>query len=116
MDRRRQVAVHLDPVNIVCSPQRYYDNAALLRECFAKLGPWIVSCHAKDITLSDRLTVHLDEAAPGKGELDYAVYLQELDKLDPDVPLILEHMRTAEEYRSGAGYVRRVAQQVGVNL
>jgi sugar phosphate isomerase/epimerase len=114
---RRQVAVHLDPVNIVCSPQRYYGNAALLRECFAKLGPWIVSCHAKDIRLSDQLTVHLDEVGPGEGELDYVVYLSELDKLaDPDVPLILEHMHTAQEYQAGAAFVRGVAQQVGVRL
>jgi sugar phosphate isomerase/epimerase len=114
---RRQVAVHLDPVNIVCSPQRYYGNAALLRECFAKLGPWIVSCHAKDIVLRDQLTVHLDEVGPGEGELDYAVYLSELNKLaDPDVPLILEHMRTAQEYQAGAAYVRSVAQQVGARL
>ena len=113
---RKQVAVHLDPVNIVCSPQRYYANAALLRECFAKLGPWIVSCHAKDIQISDLLTVHLDEKAPGEGELDYTVYLTELDKLDPDIPLILEHMHTADEYRAGATYVRSVAQQVGVRL
>jgi sugar phosphate isomerase/epimerase len=113
---RRQVAVHLDPVNIVCSPQRYYGNAALLRECFDKLGRWIVSCHAKDILLHDHLTVHLDEMAPGEGELDYAVYLTELNKLDSDVPLILEHMHTADEYQAGAAYVRGVAQQVGVRL
>ena len=113
---RRQVAAHLDPVNIVCSPQRYYTNAALLRECFDKLGPWIVSCHAKDILLRDHLTVHLDEMAPGEGELDYGVYLSELNKLDPDVPLILEHMHTADEYRAGAAYVRSVAQQVGASL
>jgi sugar phosphate isomerase/epimerase len=113
---RRQVAVHLDPVNIVCSPQRYYGNAALLRECFAKLGPWIVSCHAKDIVLREQLTVRLDEVGPGEGELDYATYLAELDKLDPDVPLILEHMDSADEYRVGAAYVRRVAQQVGACL
>jgi len=113
---RSQVAVHLDPVNIVCSPQRYYGNAALLRECFDKLGPWIVSCHAKDILLRDHLTVHLDEVGPGEGGLDYAVYLYELDKLDPDVPLILEHMRTADEYQAGAAYVRRVAQRVGARL
>jgi sugar phosphate isomerase/epimerase len=113
---RRQVAVHLDPVNIVCSPQRYYGNAELLRECFNKLGPWIVGCHAKDIVLRDHLTVHLDEVGPGEGGLDYAVYLRELEKLDPDVPLILEHMRTADEYRAGAAFVRDVARQVGARL
>jgi sugar phosphate isomerase/epimerase len=113
---RPQFAVHLDPVNLVCSPRRYYGNAALLRECFAKLGPWIKSCHAKDIILRDRLTVHLDETSPGQGMLDYGVYLRELDKLGPDVPLMLEHMRTADEYRAGLTYIRRVAGQVGASL
>ncbi len=113
---RRAFAVHLDPVNIICSPQRYYGNAALLKECFAKLGPHIKSCHAKDISLSGKLTVHLDEAAPGAGGLDYRTYLQELDRLDPDTPLMLEHMKTEQEYADGAAYVRSVAEQVGVKI
>ena len=63
---RKQFAVHLDPVNIVCSPQRYYANGQLIRECFEKLGPHIRSCHAKDIVLRPQLTTHLDEARPGR--------------------------------------------------
>src|SRR5262249_16871996 len=66
---RPQCAVHLDPVNLVSSPQRFYDTAALLRECFATLGPFIRSCHAKDIALAGRLTVHLEEVRPGLGGL-----------------------------------------------
>ena len=49
---RRQFAVHLDPTNLINSPAKFYDNAGLLRECFAKLGPHIKCCHAKDITLA----------------------------------------------------------------
>ena len=113
---RPQCAVHLDPVNLVCSPQRYFANGALLRECFEKLGPHIKSCHAKDVLLRDTLTTHLDEACPGEGGLDYAVYLAELDKLDPDVPLMLEHMQKEEEYLTGASYIRSVASRVGVSL
>ena len=48
---RRRFAVHLDPTNLINSPAKFYDNAGLLRECFAKLGPHIKCCHAKDITL-----------------------------------------------------------------
>lgn len=48
---RKQFAVHLDPVNIINSPQRYYHNAAVIVDCFRKLGAWIKSCHAKDILL-----------------------------------------------------------------
>jgi sugar phosphate isomerase/epimerase len=113
---RPRCAAHLDPVNLVCSPQRYFGNGALIKECFDKLGPAIKSCHAKDIILRDTLTTHLDEVCPGQGGLDYAVYLAELSKLDPDVPLMLEHMHSEQEYVAGARYVRTVAGQVGVTL
>jgi sugar phosphate isomerase/epimerase len=110
---RPTFGVHLDPVNLINCPSRYYDNAALLRECFAKLGPWIVSCHGKDIIMHDRLTVHLDEVRPGLGTLDYQVFLQELSRLPGDVPLILEHL-PGEEYRVAREYVLGVAAQVGL--
>jgi hypothetical protein len=51
--------VHIDPVNLINCPARYCDNAELLHECFSKLGPWIVSCHGKDIIMGDQLTVYL---------------------------------------------------------
>lgn len=113
---RPRFAVHLDVVNLVNSPQRYFANAALIRECVAKLGPWIKSCHAKDIILRDRLTVHLDEVRPGLGGLDYRTLLRELDTLGPDLPLMLEHLPGQEEYDQAAAYVRAVAQEVGVTL
>jgi sugar phosphate isomerase/epimerase len=110
---RKQFAVHLDPVNLVCSPQRYFANGDLIRECFAKLGPYIKSCHGKDILLQLKLTTHLDEVRPGLGELDYETFLRELSKR-PDVPLMLEHLPNAEEYRLAAEYVRSVGKKVGV--
>jgi sugar phosphate isomerase/epimerase len=113
---RPQFAVHLDPVNLICSPQRYFGNAALLRDCFETLGPYIKGCHAKDITLSAKLTTHLDEVRPGLGGLDYTVLLQEMERLDPDIPLMLEHLPSAEEYRLAAEYVRGVAAGIGVAI
>lgn len=110
---RPAFGVHLDPVNLVNCPQRYYDSTALLRECFAKLGPHIKSCHAKDIALETQLTVHLNEVRPGVGGLDYHTYLRELAKLEPDTPLMLEHL-PAEEYPAAAAHVRAVAEEVGV--
>ena len=93
---RKQCAVHFDPVNLVCSPQRYYKNGALIRECFRKLGPLMKSCHAKDIILSEKFTTHLDETRPGLGGLDYSVFLTELSKI-PDLPLMLEHLPNQQE-------------------
>ena len=107
---RKAFAAHLDPVNLVCSPQRYFSNSELIRECFNKLAPYIKSCHAKDIILSSKLTTHLDETRPGLGGLDYHEYLKCLSKI-PDTPLMLEHLKGAEEYRLAAEYVRSVARE-----
>ena len=111
---RKRFAVHLDPVNLVNSPRRYYGSGALILECFQKLGTYLRSCHAKDILLDTRLTVHLDEVRPGLGGLDYVTYLRELNRLDPDIPLMLEHLPSAEEYALAAQHVRSVAHQEGI--
>ncbi len=113
---RPACAVHLDPVNLVCSPQRYFGNAALLRECFAKLGPHIRSCHAKDILLAPELTTHLSEVRAGLGALDYDVYLAELAHLDPDTPLMLEHLTLEKDYRLAAEHIRSVAARNDISL
>ncbi|MBN1285023.1 MAG: TIM barrel protein [Anaerolineae bacterium] len=109
-----QFAVHLDPVNMIASPQRYYHNDAFIHECFERLGPYLKSCHAKDIKLENRLTVHLNEVRPGLGELDYRALLTELSKLDDDTPVMLEHLETAQEYAEAAAYLRTTAQALGL--
>jgi len=111
---RKQFAVHFDPVNIVNSPQRYYDNGTLIRKCFAILGPYIKSCHAKDILLHDKLTTHLDEVRPGTGNLDYNTFLTELNKLDTNMPLMIEHLKGEEEYAKAAKHIRSVASEINL--
>jgi sugar phosphate isomerase/epimerase len=86
----------------------------LIRECFEKLGPYIKSCHAKDILLQKKLTTHLDEIRPGLGGLDYVTFLRELSKI-PDTPLMLEHLQGAEEYRKAADHIRGVARKIGLS-
>ena len=113
---RKHFAAHFDPVNLICSPQRYYKSGALIRECFAKFGKYIKSCHAKDIALSENLTTHLDEVRAGLGNLDYSVFLSEIDKLSPDIPLMVEHLKTEEEYKLAGDYIRSVAKEVGVTI
>lgn len=108
---RDRFAAHLDPVNMVVSPEIYFRNGDMIRECFSKLGPYIKSCHAKDIILrEDIYTPHLDELRPGLGKLDYGAFLTELARLD-GVPLMMEHLNSAEEYALAAAYIRSVAGQ-----
>jgi len=113
---RKAFAVHLDPVNLVSSPQLYFATGRLIEECFAKLGAHIKSCHAKDILLREYLTLHLDEVRPGQGVLDYPVFLRCLAGLAPDIPLMLEHLPDEEEYRAAAAHIRKIAGQEGIAL
>lgn len=110
---RKQFGVHLDPVNMISSPQRYFNNNKFLKECFAKLGPYIKSIHAKDIILMPELTVHLEERRPGLGTLDYRIFLQEASKLK-DVPFMLEHLKTQEDYKLAADYVKETGRKAGI--
>jgi sugar phosphate isomerase/epimerase len=111
---RRAFAVHLDVCNIVNSPARFYNNKAVIEECFRKLGPWIVSCHAKDLAWIPEYNVHFAEVVPGRGEVDYAAYLKQLSQLPVDAPLMLEHLKTSEEYDEGRAYIQRIAAREGI--
>ncbi|WP_169082562.1 sugar phosphate isomerase/epimerase family protein [Paenibacillus sp. PL91] len=113
---RKGFGVHFDPVNIVSSPRIYYRNGEMIKDFFAKLGPYIRNCHAKDILLRGHLTVHMDEVIPGLGVLDYRAFLTELNKLHPDIPLIIEHLSTNEQYEQAAGYIRTTAAELGISL
>jgi sugar phosphate isomerase/epimerase len=112
---RKQFAAHLDPVNLVNSPQRYYKSGELIKECFKLFGAYIKSCHAKDIGLSTKLTTHLDEVQPGTGGLDYNVFLNELARLD-NIPLMLEHLKTPEEYKQAANFIKQKAKENNLSI
>jgi sugar phosphate isomerase/epimerase len=113
---RPAFAVHFDPVNLINSPQLYFANAAFMRAFVAQFGPAIKVCHAKDTVLRQQLTVHLDEVRPGLGTLDYPALLHALNQLDPDLPLMLEHLPNEDEYLAAAAYVRAIANQEGILL
>jgi sugar phosphate isomerase/epimerase len=112
---RKAFGVHLDICNGINSPRRFYENTAYINECFSKLGPWIV-CHAKDLKWIVELNVHFLEVIPGRGQIDYKTYLQDLSKLKLQTPLMLEHLATAAQYDEGREYIRRVGNLAGVTF
>lgn len=116
VDRPGQVAVHLDPVNLINSPARYYATGDVIRECFEKLGPHIVSCHAKDVTISNEFVVHISECRPGTGTLDYHAYLRRLSGLPQQPPLMLEHLSSAQEYRLARDHIVSIANAMGLSF
>lgn len=113
---RERFAVHLDPMNMITSPEIFFNNGEMIRDCFRKLGPHIRSCHAKDIILrEDIYTPQLDETRAGLGSMDYSAFLTGLSKLD-NIPLMIEHLKNADEYRLAADYIRTVAAEHGISM
>lgn len=109
-------AVHMDICNVINGAQRFYENSRFIAECFSKLGKWIRSCHAKDLEWRRAPNLHFIEVIPGRGSIDYRAYLREIAKLPFQPPLMLEHLKTAEEYREGKDYIVKVAQEIGISV
>ncbi len=113
---RPQFAVHYDPVNMVNSPRKAYATGEAIRDYCRTLGPYIKSVHAKDIILREALTVHLDEVPPGEGLLDYRALIAEIERINPQMPVLMEHFKEERAYIDGAAYIRRIAAEVGASV
>jgi len=113
---RKAFGVHLDVCNTMNSPARFYNNSEVIRDCFRKLGPWIKSCHAKDLQWGPGVQVCIQEVVPGTGLIDYKTYLRELSQLPQDAPLMLEHLHSEAEYTRGREYIQGVAKSLGLSF
>ena len=113
---RKAFAVHLDPCNLINSPDRSYRSSEIIRECYAKLGPRIASVHAKDLAWDVEYAVHFREVRIGLGTIDYGVFLSEHAKHAPDVPLMLEHLKTEAEYDEARAQVMAAGQRIGLRF
>jgi sugar phosphate isomerase/epimerase len=110
---RKAFGVHVDVCNIIDSPERYYNNGRIIDEVFQKLGPWILSCHAKDVGPH---ATHFTEVIPGRGGIDYRRYLLNLAGLQTETPLMLEHLQNEEEYNEGRRFIQKIGHECGVTF
>lgn len=114
---REMFGTHLDVVNMITTPRRYFFNDEFLMECFEKLHGTIVSCHLKDIRLKPEYTFQLQECACGEGTLNLKLYTQLATAENPHMPMIIEHLTTDEEYVASVKYVReRLVDSVGIDF
>ena len=95
---RDRFAVHMDIINMINSADRYFHADEFTDECMGILGDRIRSCHIKDVHLKESYTMQLEECAPGEGEFPLRHYVSKINEIDPDMPVILEHLNTDEEY------------------
>ena len=116
---RESFGVHFDPVNILNSPDRCFNNGKLIKECFDKLGHAILSCHLKDVTLLPAaFPLGIEHCRTGTGLVDYRTYLSELNRLPPDTPLLTEPMPGLQEhdYDLARDYITGVAAEMGLSF
>jgi len=112
---RKAAAVHLDICNTMNNPRRFYSNAEFIRETFSLLKDHIVTMHLKDITLvEDSLTAAFKEVLIGTGGIEYKVLMEEIAKLPADIPAMLEHLETEEEYDKAAEATIKFAECAGL--
>lgn len=104
---RPSVGVHLDIVNMINCPERYFFQEEFMRECFQKLKGRICSCHLKDIKLREAYTFQLEELACGKGNLNIELYTTLATAERENMPMIIEHLQTDEAYKKVLAYVQQ---------
>lgn len=113
---RERFAVHMDLVNWLNAPGRYFDTAEFARLCFSKLGDKIRSCHIKDALLLEPFTFQIQELPCGQGEVDLSAYLELAEKQDTDMPVLIEHLKSPEAYRESAAYMAEYIRKLGIHL
>ena len=103
---RDRFAVHMDIINMTNSADRYFNAEEFVDECADLLGDKIRSCHIKDVHLDRQYTIRLEECAPGCGEFPLRHYVSKMNDIDPDMPVILEHLHSDEDYIKYMGYLK----------
>ena len=107
---REAFGVHLDIVNMISDPQKYLFNEQFTNEAISLLGEHIKSCHIKDVLLENHLTVSLKEVPCGEGGINLKNYIKQIDRLNRDMPVIIEHLQIEEEYVKAIKYINGIKE------
>ena len=102
---RDEFAVHMDIINMVNCPERYFFPEEFLDKTFSILKGKIKSCHLKDVNLLSDFTFQLRECACGEGTFPIERYVELANREDEKMPMIIEHLKDDNEYRQSVEYV-----------
>jgi sugar phosphate isomerase/epimerase len=92
-----------------------YDTTAALNRDFDTLGRHIVSCHAKDIWIENRLCLHLQDGCPGTGNMDFKTLFRRMEALSPEYPVISEGNGT-DELPAVSALFQNTARELGIQV
>ncbi|MFA9557839.1 sugar phosphate isomerase/epimerase family protein [Evansella sp. AB-rgal1] len=103
-----QIGVVLDPGNLL--HEGNLDNQdEVIREAFDLLGSRIVACHAKDRIWKDNEVVTVP---PGKGQMNYELYMELLAKYKPHCNIIMEEAQPPHQMKESKYYIENIQQKV----
>ncbi len=108
---RDRFAVHLDPVNMVNSAKTAMFYTQYRDEAICKLAPFIKSCHVKDFDMKQELTVQIYETIAGTGRGELKSYIEKINEIDPEMPMLLEHLEGWEEYDRAIAYIKSLGTE-----
>ena len=103
---RDRFAVHMDIFNWITTPRRYFFSEEFIDECFEKLGKYIKSCHLKDVRMEENYTLFFRETSPGNGGVNIKHLIEKGLSFDANMPFIIEHLNSDEEYLSTVQYIK----------
>ncbi len=109
---RKGFAVHMDIINMIDTPEKYWNCADFTDHAFRLLGPEIKSCHIKDIMFEKRCALVLKEVPCGDGEFDLCHYISKIDEISPEMTVIIEHLETTEQYVKSVLYIQNLMKNV----
>ncbi len=111
-DRLRVV---MDFVNHFQSLAQVYDSTARLNHIYDVMGPISTVAHIKDISVEPGFVVHMNEEAPGAGELDLVTAVRRWEALHPGGYMLVEHL-PEDKIPTAVANVRRIAAEAGVEI
>ncbi len=102
-----------DPVNFIGTIKDSYHPGRVLEELERVLGEYTVAAHLKDMTVQDRLVLHIEEVVIGEGTMDYGRLLPQLEQMNPEMYGLIEHLPDEKIPQARAGLMR-AAEKAGV--
>ncbi len=99
------IRVNADLVNFVSDFRTAYDTTTMINHVFDVLGPYILTAHLKDVVVDAPLVVHISEALPGTGLLDWDTLFRRFEALLPDGYALIEHLRDYNDVMKARDFV-----------
>ncbi|GAE34780.1 sugar phosphate isomerase/epimerase family protein [Halalkalibacter akibai] len=97
------LGVVLDPGNLL-TINNWGKQDQVIQEAFELLGDRIVACHAKDRLINQE--GEIETVTPGKGKMNYELYLKLLEQYKPNCEIIMEHT-TPEEMLETKAFIEQ---------